>query len=510
MNVLSHQVQVGVVGAGTMGIGIAQVAASAGHTVWVYDNKDGAAIKAIDSMVGTLNKLIEKGKISEETSMGILARLRPAKSLQDLRDCGLIIEAIVEQFEPKIALFRELENYVAPSCILSSNTSSIGITRMAATLQHSRRFVGLHFFNPAPLMPLVEIIRGLQTDPALLDILSRTMTAWKKKPVLAKSTPGFIVNRIARPYYAEALRLLTNEAIAPVDLDAVMTEAGGFKMGPCALMDLIGHDVNAAVTQSVFESMSHDKRYEPSLLQQEMVSGGYLGKKSGQGFYDYRDNRALPVPNNESSSETIASIQIEGHLSAGHGLIERLTQADVIIDHMTAQKNIGGFIRVSGDARLMLCDGRSATQAATEDRFHNTVMFDLCLDFHKAKRICITRASSCSDDAYAKVVALLQQAKFEVTRMGDVPGMPVTRTVCMLINEACDAVFQGVANVNDCDTAMRNGVNYPLGPFAWADQLGTGHIIKVLRNLQKTYGEERYRLSPLLQHRHWSGKKFHE
>jgi 3-hydroxybutyryl-CoA dehydrogenase len=509
MAALTHSVEISVIGAGAMGAGIAQVAAQAGHIVWLYDVREGAAVKAIDGIVTQLNKLVEKGRLAPETCMSILERLRPAKRLEDVAHSGLIIEAIVENIDAKLSLFRSLEQFIKTDTVLASNTSSISITQMAAGLTHASRFVGVHFFNPAPLMPLVEIISGLQTSPDVLSTATDTITAWKKKTVLAKSTPGFIVNRIARPYYAEALRLLTYQAIDAVSLDAVMTEAGGFKMGPCALMDMIGHDVNAAVTQTVFTAMQYDKRYEPSLLQQEMVAGGYLGKKSGQGFFDYRYGKSLPVAAVEPAGNSISSIQIEGDLGVGHGLVERLTQADVIIDHMTAQKNMGGFIRI-GDARLMLCDGRSATQAAFEDHQPNTVMFDLCLDYLQAKRICVARASSCSDNAYANAIGLLQQAGFAVTRMGDVPGMPVVRTVCMLINEASDAVFQSVATVQDCDIAMKNGVNYPIGPFAWADLITVPYVLKVLRNLQKTYGDERYRISPLLQHKLWSQKRFHE
>ena len=262
-----------VVGAGIMGAGIVQVAALAGHPVKLFDMREGAAAQALDKLVATLKSLVDKGRLDAELARAALGRIAPIDSLAQARDAGLVVEAIVENLEAKRALFRELEGVVAAGAVLATNTSSISVTAIANGLRHPGRLVGMHFFNPVPLMKLVEVVHGLQTDAAVAEAIFELSQAWGKVPVHAKSTPGFIVNRIARPYYAETLALLLERAATPQLLDACL-KAAGFRMGPCELMDLIGHDTNFAVTNSVYEANFFDKRYLPSLVQAEMVAGG--------------------------------------------------------------------------------------------------------------------------------------------------------------------------------------------------------------------------------------------
>ncbi|MDV2448980.1 3-hydroxybutyryl-CoA dehydrogenase [Elizabethkingia anophelis] len=279
---------IGVIGSGTMGIGIAQVAASNGCNVFLFDANASQTEKALQNLKQTLTKLAEKQKISVEESEQIFSRVKFCTTLQELKDADLVIEAIIENKEIKTKVFSELEDYVSDICIIGSNTSSISITSLSSELKRPERFIGIHFFNPAPLMPLVEIIPGLLTNEQLPQKVYDLMKSWKKVPVIAKDIPGFIVNRIARPYYGEALRIVEENIATPQQVDDAMTSLGNFRMGPFELMDLIGIDVNFAVTTTVYKDYFYDPKYKPSLLQQRMAEAKLLGRKTGRGFYDYR------------------------------------------------------------------------------------------------------------------------------------------------------------------------------------------------------------------------------
>ncbi|MBE4951327.1 3-hydroxyacyl-CoA dehydrogenase NAD-binding domain-containing protein [Chryseobacterium culicis] len=286
---------VGIIGAGTMGIGIAQVAATNGCKVWVYDANAKQVETATVGLEKTLTKLVDKQKISAEKMTEILANISIATELKDFKDCELIIEAIIENKEIKTKVFTELENYVSESCVLSSNTSSISITSLGAELRKPERFIGIHFFNPAPLMPLVEVIPSLLTEKTLAEKIYNLMKEWGKTPVIAKDIPGFIVNRIARPYYGEGLRIVEENIATPEQVDEAMKTLGNFKMGPFELMDLIGVDVNFAVTTTVYKDYFYDPKYKPSLLQQRMSEAKLHGRKTGKGFYDYSEGAEKPV-----------------------------------------------------------------------------------------------------------------------------------------------------------------------------------------------------------------------
>jgi 3-hydroxybutyryl-CoA dehydrogenase len=504
-NALDKSGVIAVVGSGAMGSGIAQVAASAGHRVLVYDTRPEAVAKAIAGIGKAYDKLVEKGRMGAPEADLARERLVPAQTLAELKDAALVVEAIVEDLDVKRALFAELEGIVGPDCILATNTSSISVTAIAAQLKRPERLVGMHFFNPVPLMALVEVISGVATDKAIADTVYATAEAWGKNPVHAKSTPGFIVNRVARPYYAEALRLLQEQAADAATLDAVMREAGGFRMGPFELMDLIGHDVNFSVTQSVFKAYFNDPRFTPSVVQQELVNAGFLGRKSGRGFYRYGDGAVAPAGQAELAAEQPKTVRVTRSHKTPEPLFEalqdRLAGAGVSITQPGVLEG-GDPIAASGfyvqGAAVFLSDGRSATQRAADDNYPNTVLFDLMLDPAKATRIALSKADQCSEDAWRAAVGMFQAAGFTVTRLDDVPGMAVMRTVAMLANEALDAVNQGVCSARAVDIAMQKGVNYPRGPLAWADAVGLGHVAAVLHNLAQTYGEDRYRVSPLL------------
>ncbi len=372
--------KIGVLGGGAMGAGIAQVAAQAGHQVVLVDIQEEQLSKAMDNLKNGLNKLVEKGKFTLEQSHQIVESIQTSTSTNAFAGCGLIIEAIVEKLEVKQSVFQQLDALLDESVILATNTSSLSVTAIASVCQHPERVIGLHFFNPATIMPLVEIIPAIQTAENLPQQLKDMMISWKKVPVVAKDWPGFIVNRVARPYYSEALRIYDEGLASQPEIDAAMRQAG-FKMGPFELMDLIGHDVNYTVTESVFASFYFDPRFKPSITQKKLLEARWLGRKTGRGFYTYPDG----------------------------------------------------------------CP-------------------DVELNDNKAREI-------------------------------------QNRILCMLINEACDAHYLGLASEDDIDLAMTKGVNYPKGLFLWGKEWGFEKVNESLQFLMSQYQDDRYRSSNGLKNR---------
>ncbi|HSQ10568.1 MAG TPA: 3-hydroxyacyl-CoA dehydrogenase NAD-binding domain-containing protein, partial [Burkholderiaceae bacterium] len=356
---LTRDTVIGVIGAGAMGAGIAQVAAQAGHRVLLADAQPGAVDRAAAAMVQGLQSLADRGKLSAEEARAVPARIQPSE-LMEFAACGLVIEAIVEDLDVKHALLTQLEAIVGHDCILATNTSSLSITAIAAGLAHPQRVVGMHFFNPATRMKLVEVISGVETTPEVAETVFATAEAWGKKAAYAKSTPGFIVNRIARPFYGEAWRAYTEGAAEPATIDAIVRDCGGFPMGPFELMDLIGHDVNFAVTKSVFDATFGERRYAPSLAQQELVRAGRLGRKSGRGVYDYREGATRPTPRVESGAEPVQRVVAVGSLGIATPIIARLERAGIDVVRVqgprAAQEVSSGWLEI-GAARLMMTDG---------------------------------------------------------------------------------------------------------------------------------------------------------
>mgnify|MGYP001452152463 FL=1 len=382
---------IGVVGAGTMGIGIAQIAAQNKHQVILYDLSDAQLEKAKSGLEKVLNRLVEKERISDNERKNILTRILFTNKISELWPCGLVIEAIVESIKIKHEVFTSLEDVVSEHCILATNTSSLSIASIGAALKTSKRIIGIHFFNPAPLMPLVEIIPAIQTNEQTTKTCKDLIAKWGKTVVLCKDTPGFIVNRVARPFYGEALRIYEEGIADFVTIDWALTEKGGFKMGPFTLMDYIGNDVNFAVTESVFKAFFYDPRFKPSLTQKRYAEAGFLGRKSGRGYYDYENLKLNPKPQTDDT------------------LGERI----------------------------------------------------------------------------------------------------LNRILCLLVNEAIDAVFMGVTSIEDVDLAMTKGVNYPKGLLKWGDEIGLDKILNQLQELFDYYGEDRYRPNPLLRKMVKENKQFY-
>jgi 3-hydroxybutyryl-CoA dehydrogenase len=492
---------VGVVGAGTMGSGIAQVAIAAGESVKLFDPMAEASLRGRDMIKKNLDFLVGKKKLTSNESSDIFSKLEIVNSLSDLASCDLVIEAIVENESIKKDLFKNLESIVSPEVILATNTSSISITALSNELEHPERLVGMHFFNPAPRMKLIEVIKGLKTSDSHIDYISSLVMRWGKAPVVTKSTPGFIVNRVARPFYGEALRVLTEFGTDHSSLDDVIRDCGGFPLGPCQLMDLIGLDVNLSVTQSVYEATAFDPRYAPSLLQQELVRAGKLGRKSGEGFYTYpidvsSAEIADPIKKIDLKNHTIGFINSTGIQS----LIARLTEAGADLVESTQANNM---------PTIALTDGRTATQRAHDESISNLVLIDFCLNFETTQRIAMSHAEQCDPVAVDHIADTLTNAGCKVTIIQDVAGMIVARTVAMLVNEASDLVHQRITTPSEVDMAMTLGTGYPIGPLLWADQIGLKNISDILKHLYEHYGSPRYRISPLIQRKSITNQQFH-
>lgn len=506
---LAQPVPVLVVGAGIMGAGIAQVAAQAGHRVLIHDAREGAAEAARRKLESTFDALVAKGRMAADDARAAAARLGVAATLEAAREAGLVVEAIVEQLEAKRSLLRQLEALAPEDCILASNTSSISITALANGLKAPGRVVGMHFFNPVPLMKLVEVVSGLQTDAQVAAQVCELARRWGKVPVHARSTPGFIVNRIARPYYAEALALLQERAAEPPAIDACLRGAG-FRMGPCELMDLIGHDTNFAVTQSVYEANFGDKRFMPSLVQRELVDGGLLGRKTGRGFYLYdaqgrAQGMAAVVQPGAVAVPDVAHREVVLH---GHGpLVDRwralLAQAGQACRE--APSSLWSGLQV-GSAQLRLTDGRAAGQVAAQEGVRDVALFDLvpgAAPPDATPALAWSAADAASPAWQAEAAQWLAAAGTVPQRVADAPGLVVARTIAMLVNEAADAVQQGVCTEAAADEAMRLGVNYPAGPFEWLAAWGAAPVASLLDHLDHHYRGERYRVSPALRRRGW-------
>lgn len=512
---LNRETTVLVVGTGVMGIGIAQVAAQYGHTVKLFDTREGAAEAAVESLRKKLESIVAKGKLAQADADATIARLQPVSALSDAADAGLVVEAIVERLEVKRELFATLEGILAADAVLATNTSSISVTAIAKGLQQPGRVVGMHFFNPVPLMKLVEVVSGLQTLPAVAQAIFDLSEAWGKTAVHAASTPGFIVNRIARPYYAETLALLQERAASPSVLDACLRGAG-FRMGPCELMDLIGHDTNFSVTQSVYEANFFDKRFVPSLVQKALVDGGLLGRKSGQGFYRY-DETGKPQ---DASVETATDAPA---IASDAGLVWRLAGKGAATDRLAQALDAAGIayqadswldwqgLQVSSvhedwSLRLQVTDGRTATELrdgmSTEDR-QSMALAVMDIPMFAATGAPLAWAGAEADTAAcaSRVAAVLAALGWQAQQVTDAAGLVVARTLAMLINEAADAVLQGVCDEAGADAAMKLGVNYPAGPFEWLNAWSAAEVVDLLDRLDSWYRGERYRVSPWLRAR---------
>ncbi|PWR18665.1 3-hydroxyacyl-CoA dehydrogenase NAD-binding domain-containing protein [Zavarzinia compransoris] len=464
---------IGIVGAGAMGAGIAQVAAQHGAQVIVCDDKAAALDRGRGLMAASLGDLLRRGRLDAAGLAAVEGRLSWHQGLAALAGADVVIEAIVEDMAAKQGLFAALEAVVGPDCILATNTSSLSVSGLAGPLARPGRFAGLHFFNPVPAMKLVEVVRGRATGAEVAARLSALVAAWGKLPVEVRDVPGFIVNRVARPFYAEAFVALGEGQVDAVTIDRVLQDCGGFRLGPLALADIIGHDVNYAAACGIHAAYDGRTRFRPQAAQARLVETGALGRKAGRGVYD----DAAPKP----AIETLAPAPVH-EIRRGEA---RLTAA-LPVD--------GG----EADGVLLLAgDGRSA---ATMERVlgRPVVLFDFCRDPAAAPLLALAGSPGATAAMLAKAAGFAAAQGKQAVRIPDRPGLLSLRTWAQLYNAAADAVADRVASAADVDLALRYGTNYPEGPLALAARLGLGFVTRALGHIADETGDEFYRPSAAL------------
>ena len=454
---------------------------------------DGAVDRALSDLRSRMKRSVEKGRRTAAEANRIMDLVVGCGWLAECAPAGIVVEAVVEDLEIKRSALAEIEELADAEALIATNTSSLSVTAIAAGMQRPERFVGMHFFNPAPAMPLVEIISGAATSTATARRAAATVTEWGKVPVHCASTPGFIVNRVARPFYGEALRLAADGVGDHVTIDAVMTGSGGFAMGPFALMDLVGIDVNLAVSKSVFEQSFHDARFAPHVTQQSLVDAGHLGRKTGRGFYEYGPDAPHPAPLTMDKMSSPPNVEAHGDLGWAAGLIPRLLDAGIEVDAVPG----GGPGHLIFDGiHLMPTDGRTATELAVRQTLGTSevVVFDLVHDWESVGHIGLAAADQATPGSAERAAGLFQAIGCHVSQLDDSHGLVVMRTVAQLAAVGADTVGQGIAAAVDVDTAMKLGTNYPSGPLEWADRIGAARVASVLSNLRAGFGEDRYRV----------------
>jgi 3-hydroxybutyryl-CoA dehydrogenase len=499
-----------------MGAGIALVAAQAGHPVRLLDARDGAAQAAVTTLGARLQRLAAKGVLSDSDARTTASRLSPIGALSELAGCAVVVEAIAESLAAKQQLFTDLEGVLEPSALLATNTSSLSVTAIANGLPHPERVVGLHFFNPADRMKLVEVVRGEETAPSAIAAAERLVRAWGKTAVRCSSTPGFIVNRVARPFYGEAQRLLELRAADAATIDAVLRDCGGFRLGPLELTDLVGQDVNLAVSRSVWDQTFHDPRYAPTVLQQRLVDAGRYGRKAGRGVYAYDaddptaaldpDSRR-PAQPSEVQERHLAPRQVRyrGGWNVLQPLLHRAKGVQVVdlsdSGHPSGAGQLGDVDGCAQPPGLVLPSGGALVETPTEGELSlgdDAVVADWVLDPETATRICLAPLPGASAQTVNEAIGFVQAMGVKVTMVRPVAGLVVARTVSMLVNEAADLVLRGEAEPEDVDTAMCLGTGYPMGPLEWGDRVGALCVLAVLRALHAAEPTGRYRPSSRL------------
>ena len=483
-----------VVGAGVMGAGIAQLAAQAGVTVQLFDSRDGAAQAARQAILATLASLAAKGRLSAQQVEEAGRHLKVAATLTELADAELVVEAIVEQLEAKRALFADLEAVVADDCLLATNTSSLSVTEIAAKCRVPGRVGGMHFFNPVPLMKIVEVIDGLQSAAWVGQTLLALGRRLGHSAVHAQDTPGFIVNHGGRGYGTEAMRVLVESVTDPLTLDRILREQAGFRMGPCELFDLTGLDVSHPVTESIYQQYYQEPRYRPTLITRQRLAAGLLGRKTGQGFYRYLEGvQQVPA---EPPAPCVALPPV--WVSASRPEAREAVLA--LLERLGATVEQGA--RPSAEALcLVLPLGQDATCAALAEGLDpvRCVALDTLLPLDRRRVLMTTpvTAAGWRDAAHA----LLASDGTPVSVIRDSAGFVAQRVLAQVINIACDMAQQGVASATDIDNAIRLGLGYPMGPLTWGDALGAGQVLQILDQLHRYYRDPRYRPSPWLMRR---------
>jgi len=487
---------VGVVGAGAMGRGIAQIAAQAGSQVTLFDTQDGAVEQARAAIGAQWDKLQEKGKLDAATAQACKDRLGGAAALAGLAACDLVIEAVVERLDVKKSLFAELEGVVGESAVLVTNTSSLSVTAIAAGLKRPRNFAGYHFFNPVPLMRLVEVIPGLRTDPGICTRLSEYARQMGHTPVLASDTPGFIVNHAGRGYNTEALRIV-GEGIADfATIDRILKDQVGFRLGPFELMDLTGLDVSHPVMESIYNQYYGEPRYRPSVIAAQRVAGGVFGRKTSGGFYSYVDGAAqVPAEPPVPQVDELPPVWVSTRATRRAELYQLLKDLGATVE--TGQSP-------SPQALTLVAPlGFDVTTVAVVERLDpaRTVGIDLLMDDKATKRRVLATNPATRTDMRDAAHALFARDGKAVSVIRDSGGFVTQRVLAAIVNIASDICQQRICTPKDLETAVTLGLGYPAGPLALGDRCGPANVLEVLFNMQTVYGDTRYRPSPWLRRR---------
>ena len=498
----SGQVIVGLVGCGVMGRGIAQIAVLSGATVRLTDSREGAAVAAREELLATFGKLVEKGKLNPGAAEAAAARLIAARELSDLAGCHVVVEAIVEDLAAKKSLFATLEGILADDAILATNTSSLSVTAIAAGLKHPQRVAGFHFFNPVPLMKIVEAIGGFLTAPDVVDYLLVLGKHWGHTAVRAKDTPGFIVNHAGRGYGTEGMRLLAEGVASVPTLDNILRDTAGFRLGPCELFDLTGLDVSHPVMESIYHQYYEEPRFRPQGLTRQMMVAGAIGKKVGHGFYRYADGKKEAIAEPAQATARASSVWLSQ---------ERPDLAERIAVLVTA----AGVTMESGarPSETALCIvtplGDDATACCVREELdaQRTVGVESLFDLSRRRVVMTTPGTSA--EYLAMACGLLGAAGTPVSVIRDSAGLVTQRVVAHIVNIACDIAQQGIADPLDIDRAVTLGLGYPLGPLAWGDLIGPSTVLAILNNLEQQTGDSRYRASAWLQRRAMLGLSLH-
>ena len=488
--------KIAVVGAGAMGRGIAQIAAQSGSTVKLFDVEPHASAKAKAELAGQWDKLVVKSRLDAATADAHKNRVSAVSSLAELADCDLVIEAVVERLDVKQALFAELEAIVSPHTVLVTNTSSLSVTAIAAKLKNPQRFAGYHFFNPVPLMKVVEVIAGLRTDAAVCAQLASYAKQMGHTAVLAQDTPGFIVNHAGRGYGTEALRIVSEGIADFATIDRILRDQVGFKLGPFELMDLTALDVSHPVMESVYHQYYEEARYRPSVITAQRLAGGLLGRKTGEGFYKYEAGVMQVAP--EAPAPAMADIPpiwVSPRASRRSELLQLL-------------KNLGAKIETgassSPQAMVLVAPLRfDNTTVAEVERLDpaRTIGIDMLIDDAATKRRVLATNPATRADMKDAAHALFASDGKPVSVIRDSGGFVTQRVVATIVNIASDICQQGICSPKDLETAVTLGLGYPLGPLAMGNRYGPTNVLEVLFNMQTVYGDQRYRPSPWLRRR---------
>jgi len=488
--------RIGVVGAGAMGRGIAQIAAQAGSEVLLLDSFEGAAARGRDAIVAQWNKLHEKGRIDEATRDAQIARVKIAESAQALAGCDLVIEAVVENLEVKRKLFAELEAIVAPDATLATNTSSLSVTAIAAGLKHPERFAGFHFFNPVPLMKVVEVVAGFKTASEVCGRLAGYAAQMGHSAVQAQDTPGFIVNHAGRGYGTEALRIVGEGVTDFVTVDRILREQAGFRLGPFELLDLTALDVSHPVMESIYRQYYDEPRYRPSVITAQRLAAGALGRKTGEGFYRYEDGAMQQAPEAPAPKlETLPAVWVSPRAARRAELLRLVNTLGAQID--------SGASAAPQSLILVAPLGFDVTTVAAVDRLDatRTVGIDMLIDDAASKRRVLATNPATRRDMRDAAHALFARDGKAVSVIRDSGGFVTQRVIGTIVNIAADMCQQRVCTPGDLETAVQLGLGYPRGPLAMGNLYGPTNMLEVLFNMQTVYGDPRYRPSPWLRRR---------